>query len=176
MILSVTTTERPPTPLVVMNDPGVYPDTLTRSEMEKLRGGLTNGNGAGDLAVPLPRPESVGTYTPPKLGPRIQSPARTCALDGCGAVLTGRPEQLYCSRSHQRRASYARRQAAPIQNRIAEDAPEYSDDRSPAQNRTPAPEAKSGLLDLVAAAAAALPLGWDLTVAAGEVTLRWSTT
>jgi hypothetical protein len=135
--------------------------TLTREQLEVLRGPLSNGNGNADMAVPA----RVVSRDAPAEHPcaecqreipagRLRLRARTCS-DRCGDRYRDR-RQLERRQARQAAAPRSRRSSAVVS--------------SPPAAAQPA----SGLLDQLVAMAGALPAGWRLELAAGAASLTWS--
>jgi hypothetical protein len=166
------------------------PETLTRSELEAFRGPLGNGNGAGDLAVPVPgghrpvsttsgvSPETAGGVITPS-GESHDSPAavdkpRACVE--CGGALSGRQER-FCSTRCRKRDQHRRLSGrqAPVRHGEPLNGAAVGDDtsRGPAETRVlPAP-LPGGPFETLAALSSLLPAGWELRATASAVTVTW---
>jgi hypothetical protein len=77
----------------------VSDNTLTRSELERLRGGLS-GNGHADL---------VAHHEAPALPRELPPLPPDKACKGCGASLAGRPRAVFCSKTCRQRDAYQHR-------------------------------------------------------------------
>jgi hypothetical protein len=131
------------------------PDTLTRSQLEAMRGPLDTGNGAGDLAVPVPNG---------KPGPQL------CALPGCDRPVSAGRGARYCSEAHRRKASHLRNGRAA-----------RMPDTKPVSVRHPVGTATDnatigscGPFEQLAALPGLLPAGWRLEATADTVLLAWT--
>jgi hypothetical protein len=119
-------------------------DSLTRQQLEAMRGPLDVGNGAGDLAVPPPNG---------KPGPQL------CGLPGCDRPVSAGRGARYCSEAHRRRAAHLRAQEAPKTG------------HAPMPPSTPV--AIPGPFDQLVSLVSLLPAGWEVRATASAVTVTW---
>jgi hypothetical protein len=142
-------------------------DSLTRSQLEALRGGLDNGNGAADLAVPVPN----GKHPEPDSSiRRVTSDLPVCALDGCDRPVTGRGAK-FCCRQHQKKDSWQRsgRSRTAVVPREARNGTGMGEASS-----VPSGLLWPGPLEQLVAAAGMLPAGWRMEATASSVVVSWS--
>jgi hypothetical protein len=122
------------------------PDSLTRQQLEAMRGPLDAGNGAGDLAVPVPNG---------KPGPQL------CGLPGCDRPVSPGRGARYCSEAHRRRASHQRNgRGRPERAAVPPEVLGLTISVSP--------------FEQLAALAGMLPAGWELRATASVITVSWS--
>jgi hypothetical protein len=130
---------------------------LTRAQLEEIRGDLNAGNGAADLAVPLPNGKHA-------------EPAQLCALEGCDLPVADGRGALYCSEAHRRRAAHLRNgQAALVITKSGS-----IEQSSGSVHTKPFSVYGLGPFEQLAAVAGMLPQGWRLEATADTVTLAWT--
>jgi hypothetical protein len=157
------------------------PETLTRSELAELRGGLDGGAGWGDSAArppngkePLARipddpnsPDGTGDFGPPSV--TIGSGReQTVKCQGCGAEIDGRPNRKWCSAGCRARF---RRSEAPTMPQVPRNGQGMDD--SPSGRPAVVP---GDLFEVLQGLPLLLRSGWALQADTSAVTLRWSHT
>jgi hypothetical protein len=124
---------------------------LTRSDLERLRGPLDAGNGAGDLAVPVPNGLARSKSD------RAADPVAVCLQ--CRVPLSGKQER-FCSSAC--RSRYRRTHTEPL--------PQAARKSPPAVELFPTPTP----FDRLVSVCAVLPQGWRLEATASSVTVTWA--
>lgn len=151
-----------------MPDVDFLAETLTRGQVERLRGPLANGNGAGDLVAPVLNGRAAPSANLLSTASLTPEPARTC--DGCGFSLEGRrPSARWCSAACKKRA------ASRAKTRPARTATRPTPGNKPASVAgfpltQPVPSAP-GILDQLVALVVAVPAGVKVTVEVSGATI-----
>lgn len=144
-------------------------DTLTRRQLTELRGDLQVGNGAGDLAVPVPNGKHSETA---EKVPQFQGPE--CALEGCDLPVTAGHGARYCSEAHRRRAAHGRERARTASEASPVSAQEARNGHPMGHRPSERPAVLSvGPFEQLAAAAMTLPSGWRAEVGPSSVVVTW---